>query len=426
MRTLRTRLPECVWWSFKNDEALDASMSLDAFLADPNSIPALNNMFRIAGVEDPRAAFGDAAKKSNGVRTLLERVGKRSTDYVRSVWAEFAGLSLELHENGKRLESVIRDTHGTYNFARRSDGFRRFLGFLLEVAARAKSGNLQNALLLYDEPDTSLHPSGAAQLRDELLRLAENNLVIYSTHSIFMVDPECLHRHLIVRRSAEITDATRATPSTVADEEVLYNAIGHSLFSVLQERNLLLEGHKDRLLLMCAIASDPAMTVAYATIGVCHAGGVRNVAKITPMLQLANRGCLIVSDGDHAATESRKEYEGHGRWITYTELVGSEFVTAEDFLERAHVQSVVTRLAATDVPELKPLAGPNQLSLAPVMKQIADVLARQNVEKSRRKDASRLLKDALFDRLSPGLLRPETLQLAEAIVGALAPEREHS
>src|SRR5688572_21104021 len=40
------------------------------------------------------------------------------------------------------------------------------------------AGTLDGALLLYDEPDTSLHPSGARQLRDELLRLSRKNLVV--------------------------------------------------------------------------------------------------------------------------------------------------------------------------------------------------------------------------------------------------------
>jgi len=412
------RLPECVWWSFSNDEALPASVTLETFLADESSCLALSNMFRIAGISDVRAAMANARRRSNGVRTLLERVGARTTEYVRSVWSDFASLSLELHENGTLLECVIRDVHGTYNFQRRSDGFRRFVGFLLQVAARAKSGSLRDCVLLYDEPDTSLHPSGATQLRDELLRLAAKNLVVYSTHSIFMVDAACIDRHLIVRRSEETTTVRRAVPSNVADEEVLYNAIGHSLYSVLRARNVVVEGHKDRVLLACAVASDCELAQAYADVGICHAGGVRNVSKITPMLQLAGRECLVVSDGDKAATDSRKEYAGHATWVTYPELVGEGFVTAEDFLDPGHVARVLERLASGPVPELAPFVRSPAVAGPGLMKQILQAFGASQLDKARRSEAVALVKEALFEQLTPDSLLPEAVQLARSILDA--------
>jgi predicted ATP-dependent endonuclease of OLD family len=41
-----------------------------------------------------------------------------------------------------------------------------------------------NKVILLDEPETHLHPSGQKYLRNELLKISENNLVIYATHSI--------------------------------------------------------------------------------------------------------------------------------------------------------------------------------------------------------------------------------------------------
>lgn len=412
---LSSNLPECIYWSFANDNVLPASVNLDEFLKDPNSWPSLRNMFNLAKLSNPTEAVKSARKRSNGLRTLLERVGDCTTSYIQSVWNDFSALKIELHENGANLECVIRDVYGAYNFSRRSDGFRRFVGFLLQVSSRMAAEQLENALLLYDEPDTSLHPSGAKQLRDELLRLAERNLVVYSTHSIFMVDSECLERHIIVRREAEVTLTQRAKPCNVRDEEVLYNAIGHSIFDIIGEKNLVLEGHRDKLLLECVLLSDVDLGAKLQGVGRCHAGGVKNVAKITSLLQLAARRCLIVSDGDRPALDARKEYEGHAKWVTYSELAGPQFVTAEDFLSRDFVLKVLERLAAAATVELVDLVNRRLRDGDPLMKQIHDALASQSVPKDRRGEVLNIVKSALFEKLAPDDIAPAAKSLVVEI-----------
>ena len=48
--------------------------------------------------------------------------------------------------------------------------------------------NLNNALLLIDEPSTGLHPSSERNLLKELVKISNENYLVYSTHSIFMID----------------------------------------------------------------------------------------------------------------------------------------------------------------------------------------------------------------------------------------------
>src|SRR5206468_7778106 len=116
-----------------------------------------------------------------------------------SVWKEHQSPSRERVPAGEQPIRGVREKN-RYDCARRSDVFKRFVSFLLLISANAKSGSLADTLLLIDEPDTSLHPSGTRFLRDELLRIAKTNYVAYSTHSIFMIDRDNIGRHIIVTK----------------------------------------------------------------------------------------------------------------------------------------------------------------------------------------------------------------------------------
>ena len=182
-----------------------------------------------------------------------------------------------------------------------------FITFLLLVSAKVKTDVLTNTLYLHDEPDTSLHPTGARHLRDELIRISEKNYVAYATHSIFMVDSDHLNRHLIVEKVDEVTAVREVTESNVVDEEVIYNALGYSIFQNLKRANIVFEGWRDKKLFMVATSRWPAeykeLKGVYAPVGKCHARGARDVARITPMLDLADRHYVVVSDSDRPARE---------------------------------------------------------------------------------------------------------------------------
>jgi ribosomal protein L7/L12 len=218
------------------------------------------------------------------------------------------------------------------------------------ISAKVRTKGLVNTLYLHDEPDISLHPSGARYLRDELIKISEDNFVVFSSHSIFMVDRELLRRHLIVEKKKEITTVKEVNESNIVDEEVIYNALGYSIFENLKEFNIIFEGWRDKRLCQIALKNLPAqyrrLKARFSEVGMCHARGARDIGRITPMLELANRKWIIVSDGDRSAKEQQRFYKGDGSWFRYDELISGEIVvTGEDFLKsealRPHLE--VTR-----------------------------------------------------------------------------------
>jgi predicted ATP-dependent endonuclease of OLD family len=85
-----------------------------------------------------------------------------------------------------QLTFLVEEKSDTYKFEvdKRSDGFKQFVSIILNLSIENETGVLNNKVILLDEPETHLHPSGQKYLRNELLKISENNLVIYATHSI--------------------------------------------------------------------------------------------------------------------------------------------------------------------------------------------------------------------------------------------------
>src|SRR6266508_187348 len=279
----------CIYWSYDPQNHLPPQIALDEFLANPDSCLPLKNMFQLSGIDDIRSELGAVRRLSlHHQRNLLSRVSKKTTDHVRKVWPDYKGIQIELEPHGDQILVSIVDKDLRLEFENRSDGFKRFVTFLLMVSAKVRTRELVDTLLLIDEPEVGLHPSGARHLLAELLRIAESNYVVMSTHSIFMIDKENVERHFIVRKKNEITTIERAGKSEIFDEEVLYRAIGYSIFETLKRKNVVFEGWTDKRVFQIAVealsAKQKELKTDLEALGLCHARGVKSVRSITALL----------------------------------------------------------------------------------------------------------------------------------------------
>ncbi len=332
-----TNHPTCIFWSYREDQLLPGKINTAQFTANPSMCPPLKCMFELAGVDSIPNQIAEAKQRPNGMRNLLRRVAEEATRHFHAAWREYRDIRFGLAENGAHIDAVIEDVQNAFDMSRRSDGFKRFMSFLLLISAKERANGMTDVLYIHDEPDVSLHPTGARYMRDELLRLSQTNVVVYSTHSIFMIDRRLPRRHLIVTKSNEITTVAEVDESNVQEEEVIFQALGTSVFEGLREWNLIFEGWRDKHLFDVALErwpggkSDAAKKLAAA--GSCYARGVVGVDRVTPMIQLARKKCIIVSDGDEAAVRAQREYEGQGKWVRYDELLPAVgIVTGEDFI----------------------------------------------------------------------------------------------
>lgn len=419
----KDNFPSCLFWSYNEANLLPGQIQLDTFAADPNYCLPLKYMFALAGYDQIQEEIESAQQRSNGIRNLLKRVSDQSTKHLHSVWKEHQGIKLGLQQNGINIEATIEDTHNAYNLSRRSDGFKRFVTFLLMVSAKAKTNQLENTLYLHDEPDTSLHPSGARYLREELIKIAaNNNFVVYSTHSIFMIDRSHIARHYLVRKKNEITMIDEVNESNIVDEEVIYNALGSSIFESLKEKNIVFEGWRDKELFRIALnklsSGQKALKNMLAEIGTCHAKGVKDVSRITPMLELANRQCLILTDADQPAIEhqkSHKDHKGYGTWLRYDELLDdSQVVTAEDFIKPEAFQSIL-KIIRSENPSLSEFDLSDLKIEGGRLKVIEKWLGKGGIGKDDSKPILNRIKEDIFINLAPKNIESSYYILLEAL-----------
>ena len=400
-------LPKVIFWQYDEKNLLPPSIDRNSFAANPDSCVPLKNMFMLAGVKNIGAEINQAKQVSaNKLRNLLRRVATHTTTHFRNVWKEYKEIKFALEPNAETIEANIVEKN-YWKMAQRSDGFKRFITFLLHISANVKTNILSNVIILVDEPDTSLHPSGTRYLRDELIETAKKNYVVFSTHSIFMIDKGNISHHIIVKKEHEKTSITNATKSNFVDEEVLFNALNYTVFDILQKDNIIFEGWRDKKLFQTAWKKVPDTHAAelkvlkerLKNIGLCHAEGVKDVRNITPLLELANRNCIIVSDCDKTAKEKQKEFQtirGYGVWKRYDEISkNTKAETGEDFIKddifKSHLEKVKQKNPN--------LTGDPTLNSTGRMAAIKKWLLKQNIAPELATEFVIELKNSIFDNL---------------------------
>jgi hypothetical protein len=312
-------------------------------------------MFVLAGYDEPSAAIQDAQNRPNGMKNLLTRIARTSTDHARRCWKEIGSVEIVLSPNGPQIDAAVKDAYNEYSFAQRSEGFKRFISFLLLVSARARSKDLPQVLFIQDEPDLGLHPTGVKSLLQELIRLSDENYVLTSTHSIFLIDKERVDRHLIITKERETTVVSTVDRSRIIDEEVLFNALGYSLFELVRPENIVFEGWRDKKLFLTYCASKRPFAKSLAKkvgseIGLVHAMGVKDIPKVLSYFDAIHRECRVVTDSDRVAVEKKlaiAQERPDLQWHTYADLMGTEgSYTAEDFIKSKFLASCLQMVLA--------------------------------------------------------------------------------
>lgn len=409
IKIVERELPDCIYWKYIEQNILPASVNSTTFANNPDMCIPLRSMFELAGYHGSKIgeAITSAKTQSPHIYTnLLKKVSKAATKHLRDVWKDHKTVTIQLGKNGEIIEPMVMDDQISFDFASRSDGFKRFVSFLLMISAKVKTDSLVNTLILVDEPEIGLHPKGAKALMKELIEIGNSNYVVYSTHSIFMIDRDNIERHLIVEKRNETTFATKADTSRVQDEDVLYNAIGFSLFEVVKKENLIFEGWHDKNLFEVVrnsyLKNKPDSKDMLQSLGLTFAKGVKDVKNVAKFLELAGRGCLIISDADNAGKQHKKQYEQercYGRWVTYSDIFGDErYITGEDFLE---VSAIIKRCKKfrskhKTLPELNPEAFDAR---KPYLKVLDEWIKNLGLDAEPHKEIISDLKIALFDSL---------------------------
>ena len=137
----------------------------------------------------------------DAARNRISQMEKVLNQKITKKWKELFGkddlnfqeikLDVELLSDQLCLSfKILAKNKKEFSVNERSKGFKWFFSFLLFTEFRKK--RTKNILFLLDEPASNLHSSAQAKILDAINELSKDSLVIYSTHSHHLINPNWL------------------------------------------------------------------------------------------------------------------------------------------------------------------------------------------------------------------------------------------
>lgn len=104
-------------------------------------------------------------------------------------------VELKLTFNNDSLNFLVKTNKKYLNLSERSNGLKWYLNMYIQLVAKTKKTNIENYVVLLDEPGVFLHVN-AQKMILELFEdfVSNNNQIIYTTQHPTMIYQECLHR----------------------------------------------------------------------------------------------------------------------------------------------------------------------------------------------------------------------------------------
>lgn len=363
-------------------EYLITEADLNVFKENVKSNKPLLNIFKLSGYVTSESISKEIKKLSNprSRSHLQSKLNESLNDYINKIWSNSIDVIIELTESGK-FSFLIKDKgsenkHDRFSITDRSQGAQQFLSLILSLSLETKNQERKNELILIDEPEVHLHPSGIRDIAKELLKIGENNHVFLATHSPFMIDKKGKERHFIVKKDrSAITNIKRIKETdNIIDDEVLREAFGIDVYKdLLNPHSILVEGLSDKLILQktfqCLKREDIGLTNGHGS----------NLDTLASKFNHDDLSIAIILDDDADGKKYKEKILKIGgiynetNVFTIRDLVG-EIVnngTIEDTLNVAYVKSRFIKFYKENIgDDIDFEPSPNQ----PILSQIKEFL----------------------------------------------------
>lgn len=264
-------------------------------------------------VEAHKKAVTDYQDRLDQRHYRLNAASVALTKDIRRVWGD-EDVTLRFVPDGQYLKVVVVDDLGVeVELDQRSEGFRWLVSFFVVFKAQA-ADDLDNAILLLDEPGLSLHALKQQEFRKTVSLLAEDNQIIYTTHSPFMVGTDELDLVRIIEMNDRDSGTKVHTRLVVDDPRSVYPlqaALGYELAQSLfgQKRNLVCEGLTDMLYIeaLSAAMSDAGKAALKDAVALVPAQSASKVVYYCTLLQSQDLKVAALLDSDQAGEKAAQQ-----------------------------------------------------------------------------------------------------------------------
>ena len=124
---------------------------------------------------------------------------------IKKSWSQGRELEFHLFHGPEQKQISFRINEPSVDsdvcVSKRSSGFSQFFGIKTIQYAKEIESQANSYIWIFDEPGLHLHPSGQRDLLQVFESLSSTNQVIYSTHSIFLINNNFPTRHRLVEKT---------------------------------------------------------------------------------------------------------------------------------------------------------------------------------------------------------------------------------
>lgn len=307
---LNENIPNIQIWKSSPEYLINTVIDLNKFKENTGLSIPLKNIFHIYGKKDDsqiKSTIERALRNIARSDELQDKMTDKVTRHINRIWKEHK-IKIKISINSNNCQVQIEDKDKKFNYytmAQRSDGFKQFVSLILSLSAQNDSNRLSDNIILIDEPEVHLHPSGVKYMREEILKIGKKNNIIVSTHSQNMVDTTTPERHWIVQKEKSETSIVQIGNSTpIEDDKVLASAFGINLFKELLPKNIIIvEGSDDKNIISHALR----LIQDKFFYSIKSAGGASKCPGFARLLNDENIPAFIIFDSDKDGRDNKKK-----------------------------------------------------------------------------------------------------------------------
>ncbi len=350
--TIKEHETKVTFWKPEKEYLIIEPINLHIFKDNPLTNIPLKNIFVLSKYktnEDIKTKIEEIIDNHSLRRGLQSTLSQNATKYFGNVWKHEIEIDIEISEtlmcNVHIKDKGKANENKFFNMNSRSQGFHQFASLILSLSIQHHSLDMRNRLILIDEPENHLHPSGIRDIMEELLKIGEDNYVFLATHSCFMIDKKTKQRNFIIKKdNAKNTIHQQISEeSKVIDDEVLREAFGINIYKdFLSPYKLLVEGLSDKKIIEKTLAKLKVKKTILITNGYGD-----NIVSVASRLNYEDISPLVILDDDKSGNDNREKIIKIGSNFTNTNVLTlrdleSRIVTGgtiEDLLGKAFVES---------------------------------------------------------------------------------------
>ncbi len=303
--------PRVEWFESPNIELKDET-TLEQ-LEGEQDFEFMQGIFRHAGIwEDRKEIF----TINDQTTRKLDEASKRLTKVLNTTWNQGKDLIWHLkHDEGSKIAIKIQDQSISSRYTRpslKSSGFRTYFLLSMITFARTKNNPSKYYIYLFDEPGTNLHPRAQIDLQRSLEALSDDTQILYTTHSLFLINKNHPDRNMVVTKTQE------GTKINLKPFQKNWKAVRESLGILLSnnfliaEKTVLVEGPSDLIYLLHAIRTLKSLgkiDIDLNDLSIVDAGDESNYVAFAKLMLHEGRNVFALLDGDSSGDKNKSRLE---------------------------------------------------------------------------------------------------------------------